>query len=195
MRSRFPRTMFWLQVILVASLAFGAGPWAAAQQSDGFGEEGPILLGNPGYVVISAGLDSTRGFEWHRGPGPGQRSLTWGQGVLTLADSQEVEAWLDVDLAVPCSGQLSGLGHTGRLVFQDGIFEISEPVLLSDGALQLYVTAGELEVRGQRIRYTGPAESTDRDTDPRAGYIFLAGMVLLVVVLMRRTALRKRNKS
>lgn len=154
--------------------------------------DGEVTLGRPGHVIISAGLDSTRGFQWQRGPGPGQRSLTWAQGVLTLPDDQEVESLLEVDLVVPCGDRLSGLGQTGRLVFRDGIYEVSEPVLLSDGVLQLYITAGELEVRGPRVRYTAPREQTK---DPRAGYVFLAGMILLVVVLLRRAALRNRNKS
>ena len=97
-----------------------------------------------------------------------------------------------VDLAIPCFEALSGLGQTGRLLFKDGIYQISEPVVLSDGRLQLYLTAGELEVKGTRVRYSAPA---GKSRDPRSGYVFLAGMIVLVLVLLRRAALRKRNPS
>ena len=180
---------------LLACLLIGLilGPFSGLKAQSLFGDDArPVAPGNPGYVIISTGLDSTRGFAWQWGPGPGQRSLTWADGVLTLPDTMEVESLRGVDLGIPCTGFLAGLGHSGQLVFQDGIYKVSEPVFISDGTLQLYVTAGELEVKGQRIRYSGPVE---KNGDPRAGYVFLAGMILLVVVLLRRAALRSRNKN
>ena len=32
----------------------------------------PTTLGHPGYVIISTGLESTMGFKWRLGPGPGK---------------------------------------------------------------------------------------------------------------------------
>lgn len=147
-------------------------------------------LGNPGYVIISAALDTTGQYAWQRGPGPQERSLTWPGGLLVLPDSLEVESLRGVDLAIPCTSELAGLGDSGALVFEDGIFGVSEPLTLSDGRIRLFVSAGELEIKGQRIRYTAPMP---RGRDPRAGYVFLAGMVLLVVVLLRRAAQRSRR--
>ena len=182
-RIRSPR---WILLTGLLIPLIGDGPVLAAD------EEGPLTLEQPGFVILSAALDSTSGYTWQLGPGVGQRSLAWPHGVLTLPDSLPVESLRGVDLVVPCTGDLSGLGHTGSLVFQDGIYNVSEPLFLSDGTIQLYLTAGELLVLNQRVRYTAPVE---KGRDPRAGYVFLSGMVLLVVILLRRAALKSRNKN
>ncbi|MBU8871916.1 MAG: hypothetical protein KOO60_13700 [Gemmatimonadales bacterium] len=177
----------WLLFPIVLIIGLNGTAWSnSALPGD------PATLGHPGYVIISAGLDSTMGFKWQLGPGPGQRSLTWPHGVLNLPDNLALESLRGVDLAIPCNGSLAGLGHTGQLFFQEGIFEVSEPILLSDGTLYLYLTAGELELLEQRVRYTAPI---DESKDPRAGYMFLGGMVLLILILLRRAAMKSRNKS
>ncbi len=156
-------------------------------------EESSVTLDSPGYVIIEAGLDSTLGFQWHLGPGPAERSLTWAFGVLNLPDSLAVESLREVDLVIPCKGSLAGLGHEGQLLFQDGIYEISEPIFLSDGVIQLYLADGILELQNQRVRYSTPSNKAEKDS--RAGYLFLGGMVLLVLVLLRRAALKSRNQG
>ena len=185
MRERIRDLWFVYSAGLILGLLTGFQPASAAGTAS-------VTLENPGHVIIAAGLDSTRGFHWRLGPAPGQRSLTWQDGVLTLPDSLDVESLRGMDLVVPCTGSLSGLGHTGQLVFQDGIYKVSEPVVLSDGIMQLYLAAGELEFQGLRVRYTAP---TAKGKDPRAGYLFLGGMVLLILILLRRAALKYRNKS
>ena len=50
----------------------------------------------------------------------------------------------------------------------------------------------ETEIRGQRIRYTAPRPQQE---DSQAGYVFLAGVVLLVFVLLRRLAIEKRKRN
>lgn len=163
----------------------GTAAPVAAQERD-------LTLGHPGYLVLTAALDSTAGYEWRLGPAAGQRSLTWEQGSLIVPDSLELGSMRDVDLLVPCTAELAGQGASGRLVFREGIFPVSEPLHLTDGTVDLYLTAGELEVRGQRIRYTAPRAER---AHPQAGYVFLLGMVVLVFVLLRRLAILKRRRN
>lgn len=181
-RRRIQRMLLTLWLGGLVCLA--AAP-AGAQEQD-------VSLGHPGLLVLTAALDSTRGYEWQLGPGAGQRSLTWAQGSLTLPDTLELESMRDIDLLVPCTADLAGQGASGRLIFRDGIYPVSEPLHLTDGVVDLYVTEGELEVRGQRIRYTAPR--TD-EPHPQAGFLFLLGMVILVIVLLRRLAIQKQKRN
>jgi len=141
------------------------------------------LLGRPGYVVVEGVRDSTLGYRWQDGPVAGRHSLVWSSGTLSLPDSISLEPFGRWDGGVACAPSLSGVGGSGRLDFSDGIFRISEPLLLADGVLELHLAAGELEVRGSQIRYRQPPLKVD---NTKANYIFLAGLLLLIVVLMRR---------
>lgn len=152
-------------------------------------------LGHPGYLIISAARDSSAGYRWLEGPGPHQISLTWLDGMLTVPDSLQLESFAEFDLAVPVSGQFSGAGASGKLAWQDGIFEISEPLMATDGAVQLLASRGELEIVGTRVRYRPPPASDEKSpADPRASFIMLAGILLLIWVLLRR-AKRKIKES
>ncbi|MFO7610511.1 MAG: hypothetical protein R6X35_15195 [Candidatus Krumholzibacteriia bacterium] len=148
-------------------------------------------LGHPGYLVLAGAADTTGVYRWQRGPGPGQRSLVWADGLLTLPAGLALEAFGPRDLAVAAGAGLTGTSDGGDLIFADGSYDVSAPVLLSDGQVSLYAAAGRLEILGERIRYVPPRQS-DR-ADPRAGFAFLAGMVLLVVVLLRLTRRRRRS--
>ena len=155
-------------------------------------DEAPRTLGQPGYLVIEAARDSSAGFRWEAGPGPGYRSLVWDLGRLTLPDTLEAENFGRYDLGVLCTARLEGSGASGQLVFRDGIYPVSEPVVLSDGRLELRVSAGELEFRGARIRYRRPVA----EAGPyRSGLILMAGMTLLVVVLLRRARLKSGERA
>jgi len=149
-------------------------------------------LGRPGYLVIEAARDSTLGFRWEAGPRPGFRSLVWDQGRLTLPDSLEPEDFARQDIGVPCTARLAGTGASGQLVLRDGIYPVSEPVILSDGHLELQVSAGELEFRGARIRYRRAVAETHTF---KAGMLMLAGMMVLVVVLLRRARLKAAARA
>jgi hypothetical protein len=148
------------------------------------GQGGRTVLGRPGYVVISGVRDSTAGFVWQDGPGPGRHSLVWPEGTLSLPLDQGLENFGADDAGIACQPELSGVGDSGRLLFQDGIYQVSEPILLSDGVLELHLAGGKLEVRGDQIRYRRPPPP--KETRSRADYIFLAGLVVLIVVLLRR---------
>jgi hypothetical protein len=182
-------------LILVLCSALLAVPEARAQgQADPASRLGE-QLGHPGYLIITAGRDSTAGFQWLEGPGPDQISLTWLDGMLTLPDSLTLEPFGERDLAVPVTGSFAGAGAGGKLRWQDGTFTISEPVLLTDGLVQLLASAGELEVLATRIRYRAPEATAPRDgNDLRASLMMLAGIALLIAVLLRR-ARRKLKKD
>jgi hypothetical protein len=161
----------------------------------GLADEEPavaLYLGRPGYLVIEAARDSTAGFRWEDGPRPGFRSLVWDQGRLTLPDSLEPEDFARQDVGVPCTAQLAGSGASGQLVLLDGIYPVSEPVTLSDGRLELQVSAGELEFRGARIRYR---RAVAENRTFKAGMLMLAGMTVLVVVLLRRARLKAAERA
>jgi len=149
------------------------------------------VLGHPGYLIICSVRDSTAGFQWRDGPGPHQISLTWPDGILTLPDSLVLEPFGELDLAVPVTAQLAGSGAGGKLVWRDGAYPVSEPVMITDGIVGLMVSEGELEINGTRIRYRAPeTREARRRADPRASFLMLAGILLLIGVLLRRA----RNK-
>lgn len=149
-------------------------------------------LGRPGYLVIEAGRDTTAGYRWERGLGSGFHSLVWDQGRLTLPDSLRPEEIGLRDVGVPCTAQLEGTGASGRLMLQDGIYPVSEPLVMKDGRLELHLTGGELEIRGARIRYRQPSGG---NRDFKAGLLMLAGMTVLVLVLLRRARLKAEERS
>ena len=178
-------------MILLLLMIFGL-----AATVDGLGQETATpemaqrlgdQLGHPGYLIIAAARDSAAGFQWLDGPGPDQISLTWLDGMLTLPDSLVLEPFAEHDLAVPVSSALAGAGAGGKLQWQDGTFTISEPILLTDGTVQLLASAGELEIVASRIRYRAPeVVPPEPGTDLRASLMMLAGVALLIAVLLRR---------
>ncbi len=156
-------------------------------------QDGRTTLGQQGYLVIEGVRDSTAVFTWQDGPAPGRHSLVWAEGTLSLPQSVQLDDFGLQDAGVPCLAELSGVGGSGRLVFDDGIYKISEPVLLADGVLELHISAGELEVRGDQIRYRRPGGKSNKQDNTQANYIFLAGLVVLVIVLMRRASKRLKK--
>ena len=105
--------------------------------------------------------------------------------MLTVPSDLQPETFGPDDLAVPCGAGLTGTGNAGRLVFQPGRYPVTEPLLLTDGTVTLYVAGGELEIVGERVRYRA-TETADRERkDPRASFMLLAGLVLLTVVYVR----------
>ncbi len=144
-------------------------------------------LGHPGYLIISAARDTSAGFQWIEGPGPQQISLTWLDGMLTVPDSLVIEEFSRFDLAIPVKAEFSGAGTSGKLEWREGTYDINEPLMITDGVVSLLVDEGELEVLEQRIRYRAPDKSNDDPpVDPRASFIMLGGILLLIGVLLRR---------
>jgi len=166
--------MSFALLLLSSGLVSGAAAQDAAERTS---------LGRQGYVVIQDGRDADAGFHWQDGPAPGRHSLVWPEGTLSLPDSVTLDDFGQQDAGLACGKDLSGVGASGYLVFRDGSFQISEPILLADGGFELHVSAGELTIRGDQIRYRRP-QIQDKKT--QANYLFLAGLVVLIVVLMRR---------
>jgi len=157
------------------------------------GEPQPAhTLGQPGYLVIEAARDSAGGFRWEAGSRDGFRSLVWDQGILSLPDTIMAENFSRADLGVHCTAALAGTGASGQLLLRDGIYPVSEPIVLSDDRLELRVSDGELEIRGTRIRYR---RNVDATREFRAGLLLLAGITLLVIVLLRRARLKSDERT
>ena len=188
------RTMLVTQVLLISLIWGGVSALHAQTElpvdAGHYADAGQVTLGHSGYLVIEGVRDTLTAFSWQRGPGPGRHSLVWAAGTLSLPDSLFLDEFGLQDAGVVCQAELSGVGGSGQLVFGDGIYRISEPLVLSDGIVTLHISGGELEVRGDQIRYR---HSQPQDKKNQANYVFLAGLILLIIVLMRR-ARRQINK-
>ncbi len=151
-----------------------------------------FALHQPGVLIITAARDTTAGFEWRPGPGSGRISLVWQGGVLSVPGTLAMEAYPDLDLGVPLLAGFSGNLEEGPLVFDDGVYPILENLVMSDGVVQLVVSVGELEIHGPRFRYTSSGKKTL--DEPKANFLLIAGLLLLIGVLLRRARqiLRKR---
>jgi len=152
------------------------------------------VLGHPGYLIISSARDTTAGFSWQTGPGPQQLSLTWRSGMLTIPDTLVLEPFSLHDLAIPVTADFSAAGAGGQLEWREGKYDITEPLMMTDGVVDLLVSKGELEILATRIRYRSPELTQDEKADPRASFLMLAGVLLLIGVLMRR-ARRKMKEN
>ncbi|MGD9548277.1 MAG: hypothetical protein AB7V45_12125 [Candidatus Krumholzibacteriia bacterium] len=171
-----------LVALIVAASAISGRPAPAGTE-----------LGRSGFLIIMGARDSSASFQWRDGPAAGQRSLVWPDGQLVLPDTLVPEPYGAFDLGVIVTGGLAGSGAGGRLDFRDGSFAIDEPLVMTDGTVSLLASAGTLEIRGPQLRYRAPPEMASSPGDPRAGFLLLAGIILLVVVLMRRVNLHRRR--
>nr|MEE4269715.1 hypothetical protein [Candidatus Krumholzibacteria bacterium] len=106
-----------------------------------FAQSGPRSgeLGHPGYLIIGGARDSLASYQWQSGPGVGQISLTWREGMLTVPDSMVLEPFAESDLAIPVTAHLTGAGATGTLDWREGTYPVSEPVMITDGVVSMLV--------------------------------------------------------
>lgn len=147
------------------------------------------VLGRPAYLVIESARDTTAGFRWDHDAKGGRRSLRWVEGVLDIPDTLRPVAFGPRDLGILLGPECRGTGAAGSLQFVDGVYRVTELLALDDGRTRLHLSAGVLDIRGDQIRYRRLPAKPARD--PRAGYLMLAGMVLLVTVLLRRARQRR----
>jgi hypothetical protein len=157
-----------------------------------FKKEPSFQLDQPGVLVITAAQDTAAGFAWQPGPGPGRISLVWEGGVLSIPDTLAMEGYPNLNLGIPVKAGFFGRGKEGPLAMEDGIYQVSEDLMMSDGVVQLMVSDGELEINGPRIRYTQPVANPD---NPVSNYLFIAGLLILIAVLLRRARLKSRKGS
>ncbi|PIV80846.1 hypothetical protein COW53_07500 [bacterium CG17_big_fil_post_rev_8_21_14_2_50_64_8] len=175
-------------------------PWAqaGAQEIPASTRTGKPL-GRPGFLILVSARDSTSGYHRQDGPGAGMMSLVWEGGQLVVPDTMTLESFGPRDLGVRTTAQLQGSGGAGVLEFRNGSFTVDQPLLLTDGVVSLFVARGQLEIRGAQIRYVPPAASATsagkKPPDPVAGFLFLAGMVIMILALMRMARLRSRGRK
>ncbi len=175
-----------LWLLLLATVLLPLKP-VLAQDPEGPDSSVDMELGHPGYLIVGSARDSLAGYAWERGPGPGQISLRWAGGLLSIPDSLALESFAEWDLAVPVLATLAGAGESGSLRWRDGRYDISEPLLLADGRISFLVSAGELEIKGTRVRYRPADREAAKDRgNMKASLLMMAGFALLIWVLLRR---------
>ena len=59
-----------------------------------------------------------------------------------------------------------------------------------DEGVQIYLTRGEIEIESDRVVY----RQTHAPSDPRAQYMLIAGIVILITILMIRARSRLREQ-
>ncbi len=136
--------------------------------------------------MVTAAQDTSSGYHWVDGPGTSQRSLVWPCGVINIPTDYPVEGFGPFDLAIPCTGVWGGVGNTGRLLMEDGQYRIDEPIFMTDGTVHFFADDGLLEIVASRVRYF-PSEIKKDKTDPKASFILLVGLAILIAVLIRRS--------
>ena len=147
--------------------------------------------GGPGLLLIAAAADTSQSFRWLDWPLQKRRLLVWDDGVLSVPDTlADLRIGRD-GVAFPYLARLAGVSEGRQLVFDAGSYTIAEPLLLSDGVLQAYLSRGEITIESGRIVYRLAAEE---DQDPRANYVFLAAIVLLSVILLARARTRVKRQ-
>ena len=145
----------------------------------------------PGLLLIAAAADTSQSFRWLDWPLQKRRLLVWDDGVLSVPDTlADLRIGRD-GVAFPYLARLAGVSEGRQLVFDAGSYTIAEPLLLSDGVLQAYLSRGEITIESGRIVYRLAAEE---DQDPRANYVFLAAIILLSVILLARARTRVKRQ-
>ena len=157
--------------------------WAEAESEN-------IHPARPGLIVIEAAADSAADFRWLDLPAVGTRCLVWDSGILNLQAGQEMGRYGVADLTLPYSLDLTGISEGRLLIFEAGRYEINQPLLLADKGVQLFLTRGEIEIETDRLVY----RQTQPPTDPRAQYMLIAGIVILITILMFRARSRLREQ-
>ena len=142
-------------------------------------------LEQPGILIITAASDTSAGFQWRQGPGVGRISLAWEGGVLSVPDTLAMDGFPNNNLGVPLRSGFSGNGASGPLLLDDGVYIVSENLMMGDGVIQLMVTAGELEIFGPRFRYTRPQGKLANDAT-KANFLLISGLLIMIAVLLRR---------
>jgi len=143
----------------------------------------------PGLLILTAAPDTATAFTWLPLAEERRRLLVWDQGVLSIPDTLEVQL-LGRDLAVPYLLGLIGVSHRSGLRFETGHYDIKQPLLLSDGRLQLLAASGKLTIEQGRIVY----EAAEPSTDPRSNYLFVAALLIISFLLLARARSRLKKK-
>ncbi len=147
-----------------------------------------------GQLVIDGARDPQQHYRWLAEGADGAAILSWPGGFLALPRSAAVDSLGEQALAVFYSERLRGFSAGRRLLFQQGRFAIKQPLLLSDGVLQLFAARGELTIEPGRLVYRDRPEASPPDRfPPRAQLTLLAGIVILIAVLLRLSRSRLRR--
>ncbi len=173
--------MFPACVLVAGSLA---GPLVSRVE----GAE-PLQPARAGALLITAGADTAAGFRWLELPAIQRRCLVWADGFMTLPSDVTPEHFGQASLLVPYGPNLAGISDGRHLRFVLGKYRVERPLLLTDGVVSLYVSYGELNIEDGRIVY----QAVRRISNPKAQYLLLAGIVILITMLLLRIRSRLRR--
>jgi hypothetical protein len=115
--------------------------------------------------------------------------LIWDGGVLVLPNAVTGDSFGVADFTIPYTQDLLGVSEGRRLLFRDGRYGIRHPVMLTDGTIHLFLSEGDILIESGRI----VVRRGGSQTDPRAQYLLLAGLVLLISILWARARSRLRR--
>jgi hypothetical protein len=145
--------------------------------ADGIGHEGRIEI---------EGLGEDLGRD--RDETTGLRYWSWKKGCLIVSDPDLIVAQGEDIISFDYGESLRGISNARRVKLKGGQYDISTPLLLSDIGFQLFINAGTLDLEHGLLRIT-----QEKPRNRRADYIFLLGVLLLTLVLLRN-ARRKSGK-
>lgn len=156
-------------------LLLAGGACVPGGASPAFGGDAAV----PGVLWVLPGA----GAVWIDAPDSAVSCLSWSGGLLLVARGTPRLAGPDGAIGLAYGGGLRGFTGGRHLLFSPGRFTVREPLLLTDGSLQVFVSRGDIEIADDRLivraRGAGPAEG-------RAGLLLGLGMLLIVGVLTVR---------
>ena len=136
---------------------------------------------SPGVLWVLPGAGA--GAVWTDAPDSAVSCLSWPGGLLLVARGAPRLAGPDGAIGLAYGGGWHGFTEGRHLLFSPGRFAVREPLLLTDGSLQVFICRGELEIADDRliVRATGASP-----TDGRAVVLLGLGMLVIVGVLTVR---------
>jgi len=147
----------------------------------GVGAAASVAGDAPGVIWVRPAAGA--GAVWNDGPDSAIACLSWPDGLLLVPRGAERLGGPDGAIGVAYGAGRRGFSAGRQVLFTPGRFTVREPLVVTDGSLQLFLSRGELEIANdQLIIRPGGAASGDR----RAGLLLLLGMLVIVGVLTVR---------
>lgn len=170
--------LFWLVVLAVWVGARGDARPAVGPDGTGTG----VLWVLPGPRAPAV---------WTEGPDGAASCLSWPGGLLLAPRGALRLSGPDGAVGLACGDGLHGYAGGRHLLLAPGRFVVREPLVLTDGSWQLFLTRGELEIANDRLLVRAGRGAAG---DPRAGLLLLLGLLIVVFVLTARgRALARRS--
>lgn len=142
----------------------------------------------PGVLWVLPGTGA--GAVWIDAPDSAVSCLSWSGGLLLVARGTSRLAGPDGAIGLAYGGGRRGFTGGRHLLFSPGRFTVREPLLLTDGSLQVFVSRGEIEIADDRLIIRARGEGS---AEGRAGLLLGLGMFVIVGVLTVRGRILARR--